>query len=330
MDRREPVAHSESNVFQILLWFLFIVALLGFGARIGTKFAMTRKLASDDWIMLAAQIAYLAECISISIGASQGLDNSNSTATDDSVNTFLQAEYASVGFLIIALALVKFSVSAFIHQLSPNRTHVRLNRILLFLIGSWALAAFFTLLFECGLPSPWDYIDSLHCIDRAAWWAFVAIGNIATELLIVALYTLIIGNLKLPLAKKAVVLTIFSTRLLVIGIVVAQLLTFLRVLPRTQPSDEVITPILLNQGVIVASIITACTPYLRPIMESLESSIVRVENISSDEEIGGPPNTRRTGGSRYYLSDMSHSSAACSSRATNRVMIDPEGGDSKT
>ncbi len=49
--------NEQGSILQILLWFLFIVAILSVGARLGTKYYMTRKLARDDWILLAAQVS---------------------------------------------------------------------------------------------------------------------------------------------------------------------------------------------------------------------------------------------------------------------------------
>lgn len=56
MDAREVTHNDARTVFQILLWFLFIIAILSVGARLGIKYAMARKLALADWILLAAQV----------------------------------------------------------------------------------------------------------------------------------------------------------------------------------------------------------------------------------------------------------------------------------
>lgn len=56
MEAREVTHNDARTVFQILLWFLFIIAILSVGARLGTKYAMARKLALADWILIAAQV----------------------------------------------------------------------------------------------------------------------------------------------------------------------------------------------------------------------------------------------------------------------------------
>ncbi|KAI0908552.1 hypothetical protein F4823DRAFT_488362 [Ustulina deusta] len=312
MIRRDMLQNEQGSILQILLWFLFIVAILSVGARLGTKYYMTRKLARDDWILLAAQSAYLAQCVSISLGASQGLGEPMSSLSQDAVERFLQSEYTSFVFQLTALALIKWSISISIQQLSPSTTHQRLDWVLRLAVGLWVLSAVLTTLFQCAFPTPWDYIHGSQCINRRAWWAYVAVGNIGTEFFIVAMYFLIIGTLRMSLLRRSVVLLVFSTRLLIIGIALAQLTVFLNVYPSADLTKDLWLPTVLNQAILSTSVVTACGPYLRPFMESLESGIARVLPGSEEEFPQG-----RTGTSANHLSDFTNS-AACSSRATDR------------
>ncbi|KAI1149590.1 hypothetical protein F4825DRAFT_463982 [Nemania diffusa] len=304
MDGQEIPRNDARTVFQILLWFLFVVAILSVGARLGTKYAMTRKLSWDDWIMVAAQFAYLIQCVSISLGASQGLGDAINNLSEYAIETFLMAEYTSFVFQLIALALIKWSISASIQQLSPSATHQRLDWVLRIVIGVWLVTAILTSIFQCALPTPWDYFHGVGCINRRAWWSYVAVINVATEVFIVALYFLIISNLRISLAKKSFVLLIFSTRLLIIGIAVTQLSIFLRIFPSLDLTKDLWLPTVLNQATLATSVVTACGPYLRPFMESLESGMARVEDLPGSEE---NLTSQRTGPNAYYLSGSSRS-----------------------
>ncbi|GAP85698.1 hypothetical protein SAMD00023353_1300240 [Rosellinia necatrix] len=327
MDRREVSQNDASTVFQILLWFLYVVAVFSVGARLGTKYAMVRQVAWDDWIILAAQVAYLAQCVSISLGASQGLGKPMSSLSDGAVENFLMAEYTSFVFQLITLALIKWSISASIQKLSPSPAHRRLDWILRLVVGLWLVSAVLTSVFQCALPTPWDYFHSAQCINRVilerthplvvkginssaqrAWWTYVTIVNIATEFFIVALYFLIIGNLRIPLARRSVVLLIYSTRILIVGIALAQLAVFLNAFPYFDLTIDLWLPTVLNQATLSASVVTACGPYLRPFMESLETGMGRVDNLTGSND--GFAFNSRAGMSSHYLSDFS--SADCS------------------
>lgn len=144
-----------------------------------------------------------------------------------------KAEYASVPLFILSLAIVKLSISAFIIQLSPDSTHLRINSAHQIIVGLWLISATLCSLFQCALPTPWDYGSNARCIDRVsgrlspsqgrftddtkrAWWVYVAVLNIVTEIWVVMVYFLIIWNLQTSISRKAVILSIFSTRLLLV------------------------------------------------------------------------------------------------------------------
>lgn len=99
MDRRDVSQNDASTVFQILLWFLFVVAILSVGARLGTKYAMVRQLAWDDWIIIAAQVTYLAQCIAISLGASQGLGQPMKSLSEGAVENLLMVSFSRREFI---------------------------------------------------------------------------------------------------------------------------------------------------------------------------------------------------------------------------------------
>ncbi|KAI0433180.1 hypothetical protein F5Y09DRAFT_352193 [Xylaria sp. FL1042] len=312
MNGRDVAATGGGSTIQLLLWFIFVVSVLTVAARLGTKYAMTRKLGWDDYIMLAAQTAYLAHCISISIGVADDLGRPASEISNVALDNFLKAEYASVVFFIIALALIKVSISTFIRQLSRSTTHRRLDWAIQAIIGLWVLTSVLVSLFQCALPTPWDYVHGVKCVDRRAWWAYVAILNIVTDILTVGLYVFIIGNLQIPRSKRVIILSIFLVRLLVIGVSIAQLTVYLEVFSYSDPTDTLWLPVILNQTTLVISTITACAPYLKPFMESLESNVNRVESIhGSEEELSGNRN-----GSGGYDLGITNSSAACSYRAS--------------
>ncbi|KAI1101870.1 hypothetical protein F4804DRAFT_314727 [Jackrogersella minutella] len=309
---------DASQTAQIIIWFLFVVSVFSVGAGLGTKYALLRKLTWDDWLMFLALAFSLAQCITISLAASQGLGKDMSTLSGDSITSFLKAEYASVPLQITTFALVKWSIAVFIEHLSPNETHHRIDLGLRVVVGLWLVSGIFSSLFQCSIPTPWDYINGT-CINRRAWWTYIGVLNVVTELGIIVLYLLIIWNLQTSLSRKVIVLSIFLTRILVIAGSIVQLVVFWNALPDSNVTQSMWLPVILNQAVLCASILTACLPYLKPFIESLQSGIIRVENLpGSEEELS----RYRTGTSAYYSSALSNS-AACShpsNRSTDRSM----------
>ncbi|KAF2175456.1 hypothetical protein K469DRAFT_680035 [Zopfia rhizophila CBS 207.26] len=304
MALRTATANNKSPVVQILTWFFFVVAIFSVCARLGTKYAMSRSFGWDDRIMLMAFAIYFGQCITISIETANGLGKHLDTLTDEQVMAFLKADYASLPLLVLASALVKWSISIFIKNLSPSSVHRRADLILRIVVGSWLVVAVITALFQCSIPTPWDFIEGKHCIHRGAWWTFIALLNIITDLCIVALHFVIIGSVQISASRKTAVLCIFSSRILVAVAAVAQLALFWRALSDPDITFSQWLPTVCNQIVLSLSFATACLSYLKPFMESLESSVIRVENVpGSEEELSG----NRTGSSGYYLSALSSS-----------------------
>ncbi|KAK3687732.1 hypothetical protein B0T22DRAFT_137696 [Podospora appendiculata] len=296
----ESAARDKSTIIQIITWIMFIGSVLGVVGGMGTKYVLTRQLSWDDGLMPLALAASLAQCIAISLAASNGLGKEQSTLSPDAVDGFLKGEYASIPFLILSIALVKWSISAFINYLSPSSRHHQAVMALRAVIVLWTVTAILTSLFQCAPPRTWDYAHGVHCVDRRAWWAYVSAVNILTELVIIVLYFTIIGNLQISRMKKANLLTIFSTRGLVVAATVAQLAVFWSAVPSPATddlTDNLWLPILLNQIVVCVSVVTACLPYLKPLMDSLESGLVRANLPGGSEEEFSQELSHRSGGS---------------------------------
>lgn len=78
----------------------------------------------------------------------------------------------------------------------------------------------------------------------------------------------------------------------VVGTALAQLVVYWNVYDVNDVSSSLYLPTILNQVVLCCSIVTACLPYLKPLMASLESGIVRVPDEA--DELAFMPSTKRS------------------------------------
>ncbi|KAI1453205.1 hypothetical protein F4805DRAFT_478720 [Annulohypoxylon moriforme] len=279
-------ANSEtSHVAQVAIWFLFITSILVGAARLGTRYAMTSTLAWDDRIMILSMVAYLSQCIAASEMASNGLGQSLSSLSEVSIDQFLKAGYANIPLLILTLALVKWSNLAFIKQLSTRTFDHRTNFGLGLLVGLWFLSGIIVSLFQSPMPSPWAYNNDDGSIDRRAWWTFLSVMNMLTDVGIIATYCSLMARLQISLIKRGILFGIFLTRILVIVATGGQLAAFWVAYGDPDISRSERVPVICNQAVVCLSVISSCLPYLRPFMESLQSGVGRIENIGSEDEL---------------------------------------------
>ncbi|KAK7996589.1 hypothetical protein PG989_004629 [Apiospora arundinis] len=317
---------DEDRSIQILVWFIFTAATLSVVIGLGMKYIMVRKLGPDDWLLILAQVGltlpppppeiiYLAECISTAFGVSAGLGKPWRSLNAESQDAYLKTEYASTVLLILALAIVKWSILVFIERLSRNIVAPRIRRSVSAFVGLWFATATISSLFQCAVPKPWDYVNGDQCLDRRAWWAYVSVVNMLTEICIATLYLLVIYKVQISRSKKIVVLSLFLTRLLVVAAAIAQLVMFFRAYPSPDLTQSLKIPIILNQTTLSISVVTACVPYLKPFMENLDAGfVVRVPSLARSED--GFNNYSRGGTDSYTLTEYSNS-AACRSVATN-------------
>lgn len=55
---------DKSRVSLVIVWFLFLAAVLSVCARLGTKYAMAKRLASDDALIIVAQVRSYSTSVS--------------------------------------------------------------------------------------------------------------------------------------------------------------------------------------------------------------------------------------------------------------------------
>ncbi len=82
------------------------------------------------------------------------------------MTVYIKAEYASVPFLVLAFALVKWSISVAINYLSPDTLHRRVNTGLAVVVLLWIVPVIFTSVFQCAPPALWDFVNGTRCLNR--------------------------------------------------------------------------------------------------------------------------------------------------------------------
>lgn len=55
---RAGPAGDRSRVSLVIVWFLYLAAVLSVCARLGTKYAMAKRLAADDALIIIAQVRF--------------------------------------------------------------------------------------------------------------------------------------------------------------------------------------------------------------------------------------------------------------------------------
>ncbi|KAI9881206.1 MAG: hypothetical protein M1830_007184 [Pleopsidium flavum] len=265
-------------LINVVTWFLLVASTLAVIARVATKLAVARRIERDDFAIFAALLFSIAQSIAVCFQMSGGLGQHIGTLNAAQLDRFQRSGFAADLLYIANLCFAKLSVLLLLQSITPVALHKRSALAVEATTAFWAVTGEFVAAFQCHLPAPWKFIGNT-CINRAAFWSYFGILNILLDLTLILLPLGIVWELKVDLKRKAVIIACFVPRIMVIAAVTAQLVYLNRASDTTDATFDLWPLVLCTQVVQNMSIITACIPYLKPFLESLESGMMRSDDL---------------------------------------------------
>lgn len=143
------------------------------------------------------------------------------------------------------------------------------------------MIALITLALRCGSHAPWDTrLASGACINTKAFWIAIWFFDMLSELVIMVLPIFMMKPVRVPLSKKIFVISVFFCRITYVIATIVRLV-FLPVSTQSQNfTFEDINATITTQIVLCVSIVTACIPSLKPLLEAFNSGqmVINVKN----------------------------------------------------
>ncbi|KAL9599547.1 MAG: hypothetical protein Q9219_003791 [cf. Caloplaca sp. 3 TL-2023] len=204
---------NHGPVVSVLTWFLLAATILAVIARVLTKFAISRRLTSDDFLVFAALALSIGQGIAVSVQTSNGVGQHQSALSSSQLDRYFKCDYASNLLFIFNLCLAKLSVLQMLRTITPVKQHVRMVTAVGGFVLLWSLLSAFVAAFQVFA----GVVVQLIYVNRAK------------------------GSTDITFATWPVVL-----------------------------SAEIVQSF---------SIITACVPCLKPLLESLESGMLRSDDL---------------------------------------------------
>ncbi|KAL8837530.1 MAG: hypothetical protein Q9170_002489 [Blastenia crenularia] len=252
-------------------------------------------------------VAAIGQSIAVSIASTNGLGSHADALSPDQRDVVQKALYASLLIYIVTLGLAKSSVCVHLYKLFPYQASRRISAVLTSLIGIWTITALLVIAFECKLPTPWSNTSSGKCIDLLAFWTYYGIFNIITDIALIAMPVSIVSRLQMKASQKAVIIACDATRLSYAlpslpttqhlhsrnrpltfhpSAIIAQILQLAYLhtgIARSPPPDliyDLWVPTLLGQTVLSFSLISACFPFLKFLIDALETGMIRADGLN--------------------------------------------------
>ncbi|PWY92270.1 hypothetical protein BO70DRAFT_327359 [Aspergillus heteromorphus CBS 117.55] len=278
---------NRSPIIGILAWLLLVISSLAGAARLGIKYAITRRFSMDDYLIFVSLVISFLQTGCISIAVHNGYGTEQSASSDEQIETALKALYAAYLLYIISLSFAKLSALAFMTFLM-QRTR-KMEWVFTGLIVVWAISAEFALAFQCGFPNPWD-LAKHNCFDREAWWLYFGVTNILSEFALIVIPSLLVLHIQMADSKKVVVICCFLTRLSVVGAIIVELVYRDSSKNAEDPLLELWKVAVCIQLIQSFAILAACIPHLKPFMDGLQSTGLRLYYLPGETSRQGDYN----------------------------------------
>ncbi|KAL8668431.1 MAG: hypothetical protein Q9168_006937 [Polycauliona sp. 1 TL-2023] len=269
---------NHGPVVGVMTWFLLAATVCAVIARIATKLAISRRFTSDDFLIFAALGLSIAQGVLVTLQVANGLGRHTDTLSPSQLEHFDKYDYASNLLFILNLCLAKVSVLQMLRIITPIKQHIRMVLGVGLFVLLWSFASEFVAAFQCRLPKPWRVMGN-RCIDRTDFWHAYGALNLITETALLAIPLIIVWKIQTPLKRKVVIFMCFASRIVVLAAIVLQIIYQERAKGGNDRTYQMWRVVICAQAVQSLSIVTACIPCLKPFLESLESGMLRVDDL---------------------------------------------------
>ncbi|KAI1653486.1 hypothetical protein F4813DRAFT_254961 [Daldinia decipiens] len=181
--------------------------------RLYTRYFILKGVWYDDYMALAGMIGMLSNGIVQCVHTGFGLGAHIYDIQDEKqLVQFFKLLYVMTITYNTALMLIKFSLFLQYYRLIQEVPHYRIFYLAtMAVVGGWLIAQEFTLIFPCSpIRDYWTFGPDHKCLDGHLIGWMNAVGNIVTDLIILALPIPVVMSLNLKRGRKWAVLGIFA------------------------------------------------------------------------------------------------------------------------
>lgn len=272
-------------VLQIITWLLQCLSVLAVLVKIGTKLRIIHDFSQDDIAILVALAFSTGQCVAASLQNANGFGQHRVALGEGRIQAALKSQYAAQLLLILSLCCAKLSVAAFVQNLTPNKSDRRMIAALMTLIAVWSLGSLLAAAFQCRVPAPWNFLGE-YCFNRTAFWNSFGILNVVTDVGLIAMPLKIIICIQASLRKRFIISLCFLTRVVVIAATICQIIYWDRSSHSTDLTFDEWPVVICTQALLSASIITACVPQFKRLLDCLESGMLGTDDLRRRGQTG--------------------------------------------
>ncbi|KAI0874237.1 hypothetical protein GGS24DRAFT_516800 [Hypoxylon argillaceum] len=276
MDKREAITASNLGpVVSVLTWIVEASVIIAIGIKFTLSSIIPSKRNREDVALFLATAFSIGFTVSISLAVPNGIGEHQETLLPHQLESLQATVYSADILLILVSSCVQASVLIFLHEVTPSRVHQRAINSMAVFIALFTLASFLVAVFPCHPPHVWGLLG-VECLDQFSFWEAFAGVNIVIESTLVLFPVFVIYPLRMNGRRKAILVSCFAARLLVIAAFAVQIYEAqslkLHHSDLTFYSWKYLLVTVFVQGL---SIITVCIPYIRNLLLGMESGMIQ-------------------------------------------------------
>ncbi|KAH8894555.1 hypothetical protein GQ53DRAFT_820928 [Thozetella sp. PMI_491] len=277
--RLEPTGDNLNPVLQVFTWLLLALTTLLLILRLLVRLFLksARLFGLEDLLIIAAYVFGVGQSITVILPAGRIFGQASDAIGPEQLRAGIKAGYAGGLLFLIALGCSKLSACVCFLSLSLDQIHRTVTTILIVVITIWTLTAVLASAFQCGAHGPWEG-GELHCVNQRSLLNYISIGNIISDVILTAIPVAMIAPMTIPYSTRALLIAIFSSRILAI-VATATQLAYIPRLFGPDPTLNGFPYFLATEFVQFASISTACAVYFWPLLRSLRSGHIWADNL---------------------------------------------------
>lgn len=263
-----PENHSAWIVATSIIFLIYsAMAVVG---KITIRINLT-QIKLPEIFLITSLVMLVTQTALIVASCNNGLGQHRSALSIQSFERYSTRYYAASILAIAIQAATKISVCLWIAVISPQARVLQANRILMGVITVWTVSGILALAFACGIPHPWRSSEGDICTSLQSIRLYNGILNILTDFAICILPVTMMWSVQTSLRKKCAVCALFASRIFCPAFTIPALAT-------SQPYYEnlhadqtwhAVVPTILGQISVNLSVLTACIPGLKSILDSL-------------------------------------------------------------
>ncbi|OAA54695.1 hypothetical protein ISF_08296 [Cordyceps fumosorosea ARSEF 2679] len=289
---------NKAPLVRAVTAFLMVFSVLAVITRIATRLLTAGSLKLDDHTVIAATALAVAQALVVILQAANGFGHHNDVLSAGQISYILKCMYAANVLYIVTLAVTKISACMTVMNVAPLDRRRGIFSVMA-VIAVWGVSAVITVLFQCQVSEPWNFVSG-KCVNLPAFWTYFEIFNIATDLATIVAISELVWNIQAQKSMKSLVLFIFGSRILIAPAAICHIVYITRAAKSFSSTGETFDfwpPVIIRQVVLCLSIATACVPYLKPFLDNLESGQMRAGDallyIKSGSGNSGNKSSRR-------------------------------------